>query len=70
MLRVTRLTTLIVTALATGSSMASDPATQPTTAPSALVGNVLDAKGLDEALERLHAPMRETSALSPADELK
>ncbi|HSU67955.1 MAG TPA: PVC-type heme-binding CxxCH protein [Tepidisphaeraceae bacterium] len=39
----------------------------PTTAP-APTSNVADARGLDQALERLHAPMRKTPALSPKEE--
>jgi putative heme-binding domain-containing protein len=47
----------------------SKPAdTRPSTQPSHLTQNVLDAKGLDQALERLHAPMRESSALAPEQE--
>ena len=40
----------------------------PTTQPGKLPTNITDAKGLDEAIERLHAPMRQTPALSPQEE--
>jgi len=47
----------------------TSPATQPATRP-ALTDNVLDAKGLDYAIEKLNAPMRETDPLSPQESLK
>lgn len=42
----------------------------PTSQPAAITDSVRDARGLDQALERLHAPMRQTPALSPQQELK
>lgn len=41
-----------------------------TSQPAVLTDSVRDARGLDQALERLHAPMRQTPALSPELELK
>lgn len=41
-----------------------------TSQPAAVTDNVRDARGLDQALERLHAPMRQTPPLSPQQELK
>ena len=43
------------------------PSSQPATP---LPEGVSDARGLDQAIERLHAPMRQTPALSPQAELK
>ena len=42
----------------------------PATQPDHLRDNVMGAKGLDQALERLHAAMRETPALSPQEAQK
>ncbi|HEX8912398.1 MAG TPA: PVC-type heme-binding CxxCH protein, partial [Humisphaera sp.] len=47
----------------------SGPATAPATRP-AVTDVVSDAKGLDYALEKLKAPMRETDPLPPAEALK
>jgi hypothetical protein len=44
---------------------------QAASSPPAAVSDVArDAKGLDQALERLHAPMRQTPSLSPKQELE
>src|SRR4051812_46875373 len=48
---------------------AAAPATAPATKP-ALTDNITDAKGLDYAIDKLKAPMRETDPLSAADEFK
>lgn len=48
--------------------LAIDVATQPATDPRDLGENVADAKGLDQALVRLHAPVRNSAALSPREE--
>ncbi|HEY2587582.1 MAG TPA: PVC-type heme-binding CxxCH protein [Tepidisphaeraceae bacterium] len=42
---------------------------RPASQPAPLTDTVREAKGLDQALERLHAPMRQTPALSPKEEL-
>jgi putative membrane-bound dehydrogenase-like protein len=44
-------------------------ATHSQTQPAALTDSVRNATGLDQALERLHAPMRQSPALSPREEL-
>ena len=49
------------------ASALAGPSSQPATP---LPDGVSDARGLDQAIERLHAPMRQTPALSPQDELK
>jgi putative heme-binding domain-containing protein len=46
---------------------AESPATQPASS-RPVADNIADARGLDQALERLHAPMRQTPALSAAEE--
>src|SRR5438105_1772106 len=38
--------------------------------PSSVIENAAEAKGLDQALERLHAPMRQSPPRSPQEELK
>ncbi len=49
------------------SASADSPATLPASA-GHVTTNVADARGLDQALERLHAPMRQTPALSAREE--
>ena len=41
-----------------------------TSQPAAVTDNVRDARGLDQALERLHVALCQTPALSPQEELK
>ena len=72
-----RLTTAVLTllagmgvALCARSQETHTAAQAPASQPAPLTDNVRDAKGLDQALERLHAPMRQTPALSPQEELK
>lgn len=48
--------------------MPTSEAPTPSSRPAPLTDNLRDAKGLDQALERLHAPMRQTPALSPLQE--
>lgn len=52
-----------------GVSLVCAEAQRSATQPSAVTPTVRDAKGLDQALERLHAPMRQTPPLSPSEEL-
>lgn len=54
---------LVVLLVSAGSSAAA-----PSTQPAPVNAVTRDAKGLDQALERLHAPMRQTPALSPKEE--
>src|SRR6478672_10748923 len=66
MLRTSLLLALILVAAVT---FAAGPTTQPTTRPK-LTENITDAKGLDYAIEKLHAPMRESAPLSATEEAK
>jgi putative membrane-bound dehydrogenase-like protein len=60
----------VVTCIANcGIVTAADISARPQTQPTPLTDTVRDAKGLDQALERLHAPMRQSPALSPREEL-
>ena len=55
-----------VAAIGAAPGRAQSQATQPASGP--VAENIADARGLDQALERLHAPMRQTPALSPQEE--
>lgn len=57
-----------VIGIASLSLLASAARATPTTQQAAVNAVTRDAKGLDQALERLHAPMRQTAALSPTEE--
>jgi putative heme-binding domain-containing protein len=56
-------------AVSATAAVAAAPATSPASRP-ALTDNVLDARGLDYAVEKLKAPMRETDPLPPGESLR
>jgi len=60
---------LIAGALSGLGGAAQSDAAPASSQPAAVSDIARDAKGLDQALERLHAPMRQTPALSPKAEL-
>ena len=61
---------IVVTFCAGGFDRSCAAAASPATRSSDSLEQVRDAKGLDQALERLHAPMRQSPPRSPQEELK